>query len=82
MTIKTTIKSYGQLPRSYDQKTVRTMPRQSERMSVYGAAVDHFAIAHVQDAVAVGRGFRIVSDHHDGLAQILIQLAQQTQHGF
>jgi hypothetical protein len=78
ITMRMTIRSYGQLPRSYDQKTVRTMPRHRARMSVHGAAVNHFAIAHVKDAMAIRSGFGVVGDHHDGLAEIFIELAQKT----
>ena len=34
----------------------------------------------LHDAIAVGRRFRIVGDHEDGLADALVQIAQQAQH--
>ena len=41
-----------------------------ERMSVNCDAVDDFAVTHVQDAMSVGGGIRVVSDHNNRLAQI------------
>lgn len=61
---------------------MRTTPRHKERMSVDGATVDHFAIAHVKNAMAVGGGFGVVGDHHNGLPEIFIELAQKVQHRF
>src|SRR6202167_3411146 len=51
-------------------------------MSVNRRAVHHFAITHVQDSMSVGGGFGIVSDHDDGLAEILVELTQEVQDGF
>src|SRR5208283_769676 len=39
-------------------------------------------IAHVDDAVAIGCGFRIVSDHQNRLAEFLVGLPQHVQHDF
>src|SRR5436305_11019632 len=39
-----------------------------------------FAVAHVDDAVAELRRFRIVGDHQDGLSQFLVRLPQHVQH--
>jgi hypothetical protein len=41
------------------------------------------AVAHVNGAVAViRRGLGVVRDHEDGLAQPLVQVAQNLEHGF
>ena len=48
-------------------------------MSVDGSAVDDEAVAHVQDAMSVRGRFRIMRDHHDGLAQISIELAKEAE---
>ena len=77
-----TIKSYGQLPRSYDQKNVLTIPRQRARMSMGGRAVHNHSIAHVQYTIAIGGGIGVVRDHNDRLSEILIELSQEAQHGF
>src|SRR6266852_1051208 len=42
---------------------------------------DDFAVAHVDDAVAVGSGFRVVGDHHDRLAELGVGLAEHLQDG-
>ena len=44
--------------------------------------IDNPAVPHMNRAVGVCRGLRIVRDHEDGLAETLIQIAQYTQHGF
>ena len=49
-------------------------------ISVGRDAINDNAVAHVHDAIEVGDGFRIVRDHHDGLAQIFVQLAQHFEH--
>src|SRR5579864_9193313 len=48
-------------------------------MSVDGSAVDDEAVAHVQDAMSIRGRFRIMRDHHDGLAQIPIELAKEAE---
>src|ERR1700735_1988819 len=58
------------------------MTRHRERMSERGAAVNHFAIAHMKDAMAVCGCFWVVGDHHDGLPEIFIELAKKAQHSF
>src|SRR3989454_7262339 len=81
--IAATAMSYGQVPRSYDQKTVRTITRQIACILFVGRqAVHNDPVAHVHDAVGVGGGFRIVRDHDDGLSQLLVQLTQHLQHNF
>ena len=51
------------------------MPRQKDRISgVGGRSVHDHAVAHVQHAIAVSGRFGIVRDHHDRLAEILIEL--------
>jgi uncharacterized membrane protein len=42
-------------------------------MLVDGFAVHNFAIAHVEDAVAVFGGFGVVGDHDDGLTEIFVE---------
>ena len=62
----------GQVPRSKDQKMVRKRMRQMfSSGSVGGYAVHNNAVTHVDHPIRVSGGFRIVRDHHDGLAQIL-----------
>src|SRR5271155_1012626 len=61
---------------------VRTIARHKVRMSVNRGTVHNFAITHVQDAMPVSGGFGIVRDHDDGLAEILIELAEQAEDGF
>jgi hypothetical protein len=61
---------------------VRTIARHKVRMSVNRGTVHNLAVTHVQDAMAVGGGFGIVRDHDDGLAEILIELAEQTKDSF
>src|ERR1700730_15322718 len=51
----------------------------NRRMSANGSAVDDEAVTHVQDAMSVCGRFRIMRDHHDGLAQISIELAQEAE---
>lgn len=51
-------------------------------MSVCRNAVDDDAIAHVHDAVEVGRGFGVVGNHDDGLAEVLVQAAKHFQNDF
>ena len=51
-------------------------------MSVRRDAVYDDAIAHVNDAVEIHRGLGIVRDHHDRLAQILVQAPEHFQHDF
>src|SRR5487761_450170 len=72
-----TMTSYGQLPRSYDQNNVFTIPRQSFRILIGARAVNHKAVAHVQDTVPVCRRFWIVCDHDNGLTQVFVELPQQ-----
>ena len=50
-------------------------------MSVNGGAVHDEAVAHVQDAMAVGGGFGIVRDHHDGLAEVFVKQAEKIENG-
>src|SRR5215471_10269054 len=80
--MRITATSYCHVPRSYDQKNVfdRIWPRLA--MSVRGHAVDDHAITHVHHTIKVGGGLRIVSNHHDGLAKIFVQLPQHLEHGF
>jgi len=40
---------------------------------------DDLAVAHVNDAVSVLGGFGIVRDHHDGLAEFFVGLAQHVE---
>src|SRR5271154_5017837 len=61
---------------------VRTIARHTVRMSVNRRTVHNLAVTHVQDAMPVGGGFGIVRDHDDGLAEILIELAEKAQDGF
>ena len=51
-------------------------------MSVGGRAVNDLTVAHMKNAMAVSRRFGIVGDHHDGLAKLLIELAQKREDGF
>src|SRR5208282_1873654 len=76
-TMASTITSYGTVPRSKFQKKIRLSNR---RTSILRNPVHDHAIAHVYDAVAEGRGFRVVRNHHDGLAQVAVQLPQHLQH--
>jgi hypothetical protein len=55
------------------------MACQNERMLVNRRAVDDLAITHVQDAMPVGGSIGVVSDHHDRLAQVLVELAKQVE---
>src|SRR4030095_4013230 len=50
-----------------------------EAMSVRRNAVDDHTITHVDDTIEIGGGFGIVGDHHDGLAQILVQATKHFQ---
>ncbi len=61
---------------------VRTMARHKVRMSVNRGTIHNLAVTHVQDAMSVGGGFGIVRDHDDGLAEILIELAEQAEDSF
>ena len=61
---------------------VLTMPRHKVRISVNRGTVHNLAVTHVQDAMSVGGGFGIVRDHDDGLAEILIELAEQAEDSF
>ena len=61
---------------------VLTMPRHNVRISVNRGTVHNLAVTHVQDAMPVGGGFGIVRDHDDGLAEILIKLAEQAEDSF
>src|SRR5207249_8780598 len=45
-------------------------------------AVDDHAVAHVHHAVEIRGCFGVVCDHDNGLAQILVQLAQHLQDDF
>ena len=45
-------------------------------------SVGDAAVAHVDGGIAVGRGFRIVGDHQDGLAQPAVQIAQNVENRF
>src|ERR1700741_468096 len=49
-------------------------------MSVCRNAVNNHTVAHVHHAVEVGCGFGVVRDHHDGLAEVLVQPAKHLQH--
>src|SRR5580693_1698359 len=60
---------------------VRTIARHTVRMSVNRRTVHNLTITHVEDAMPVGGGFGIVRDHDDCLAEILIELAEQTEDG-
>ena len=44
--------------------------------------MDHLAVAHVHGAVGVGGGFGVVGDEDDGLAQLVVELAEHAQDGF
>src|SRR5260370_36703583 len=48
-------------------------------MSICGHPVDDNSIAHVYDAVEIGGCFRVVGDHHDGLAKIFVQLPEHPE---
>src|SRR5277367_1768549 len=61
---------------------VRTMPRHMVRISVNRGAVHNLAIAHMEHAMSVSGGFGVVSDHDDGLAEILVELAEEAEDGF
>src|SRR5438874_1633410 len=74
--MRITATSYCQVPRSYDQKNVFERIRPRLAMSVCGYAVDDDAVAHVHDALEVRGRFRIVRDHHNGLAKFFVQLAE------
>src|SRR5207253_3669313 len=69
--MRITATSYCHVPRSYDQKNVfeRTRPRLA--ISVRGHAVDDDTVAHVHHAIEVSGRFRVVRDHHHGLAELL-----------
>ena len=41
---------------------------------------DNLAIPHMDDAISEARRFWIVGDHHDGLAEIFVRLAQHVEH--
>src|SRR5215472_1422120 len=77
-----TATSYCHVPRSYDQKSVfeRICPRLA--ISVRGNAIDDDAVAHVHHTIEISGGFRVVGDHHDGLAELFVQLAEHLEHGF
>src|SRR5260370_36302589 len=51
-------------------------------MSICGHPVDDNSIAHVYDAVEIGGCFRVVGDHHDGLAKIFVQLPEHLEDDF
>src|SRR5580704_4751813 len=80
--IRMTAASYGHVPRSYAQKNVfdKICPRLA--ISVRRHSVDDHAIPHVHHAVKIRRGFGIVRDHDDRLAQILVELPKHLQHDF
>src|SRR5215472_3796946 len=80
--MRITAMSYCHVVRSYDQKNVfeRICPRLA--ISVRGHAIDDDAVAHMHHAIKVSGGFRIVRDHHDGLAKLFVQLAKHLEHGF
>ena len=42
---------------------------------------DDLPVAHVDDAMTEVRSFRIVGDHEDRLAETLVQVAQEIEHG-
>src|SRR5215472_18878982 len=80
--MRITAMSYCHVVRSYDQKNVfeRICPRLA--MSVRGNAVNDDAVAHVHHAIKISGRFRVVRDHHDGLAELLVQLAEHLKDGF
>jgi len=51
-------------------------------MSVCRNAVHNDAIAHVNDAVEVGRGFGVVGNHDDGLTEVLVQTPKHFEDDF
>jgi len=51
-------------------------------MSIRWHPVDDDAIAHVHDAVEIGGGFGVVSNHDDGLTEIFVELAEHLQDDF
>src|SRR5271155_842664 len=61
---------------------VRTIARHKVRISVNRRTVHNLAITHVQHTMSVSSSFGIVSDHDDGLAEVLIELAEKAQDSF
>src|SRR5580700_7343699 len=61
--IRMTARSYGQVPRSYDQKNVleRICPRLA--ILIRRHPIHYDAVAHVYDTVEIGGGFGVVGDH-------------------
>jgi hypothetical protein len=51
-------------------------------ISVRRDAVDDDAVAHVDDAIEVHYGLRVVSDHDDGLAEVLVEAAKHFEDDF
>src|SRR5690349_21961117 len=80
--MRITATSYCHVPRSYDQKKTFERICPGLAISVCGYAVDDDAVAHVHDAIEISGGFRIVRDHHDGLAEFFIQLAKHLEDDF
>src|ERR1700686_2552834 len=51
-------------------------------MSVNRGTVHDHTVAHMQDAIPIGRCFRVMRDHHDRLTEVLVKLAQQRENAF
>src|SRR3984957_13792976 len=68
--ITATAMSYCQVPRSYDQKNARERISLRLGMLIRWNAVDDDAVTHMHHAIEIDDGFGVVSDHHDGLAQV------------
>ena len=54
-----------------------SMSRMPLRVALW---IDNFAIAHVNNAITIGGGFWIVSDHENRLSEFLVGVAQHVQH--
>jgi hypothetical protein len=44
--------------------------------------VNNLAVAHVQHSISIGSRIRVVSNHHNRLPQIFVELAEQIQDCF
>lgn len=51
-------------------------------MSVRWNAIDDDAVSHVNDAIEIDGGLGIVSDHDDGLAEVLVKAAKHFEDDF
>src|SRR3981081_172639 len=80
--MRMTARSYCHVPRSYDKKNVRERIWPRLGISIRRHSVDDDSIAHVHHAVEIRCCFRVVGDHDDGLAQILVQLPKHLEDDF